>query len=100
MRGAGGGEDLNAVRDLVRRASRKRLRITGRVCGQVILQAVVHKDGTVGDVTVLKSPGARLGFDESAIEAVKQWRYKPYLLNGSPVEVETTVDVNFSLSGG
>jgi len=36
----------------------------------------------------------------AAIEAVKQWRYKPYLLNGEPVAVETQVVVNFSLSGG
>jgi hypothetical protein len=36
----------------------------------------------------------------AAIEAVKQWKYKPYLLNGEPVEVETTVEVHFNLSGG
>jgi protein TonB len=36
----------------------------------------------------------------SAMEAVRQWRYKPYYLNGEPVEVETTVTVNFTLTGG
>ena len=36
----------------------------------------------------------------AAIEAVKQWKYKPYLLNGEPVEVETQVQVNFTLAGG
>jgi protein TonB len=36
---------------------------------------------------------------QSAIEAVRQWKYKPYLLNGEPVEVETTIQVNFNLGG-
>jgi protein TonB len=37
---------------------------------------------------------------QNALDAVKQWRYKPYLLNGEPVPVETTITVNFTLSGG
>jgi protein TonB len=37
---------------------------------------------------------------QAAMDAVKQWKYKPYLLNGEPVEVETQVEVNFTLSGG
>jgi protein TonB len=37
---------------------------------------------------------------QAAMEAVKQWRYKPYYLNGEPVEVETQVNVNFTLLGG
>ncbi len=36
---------------------------------------------------------------KSAMDAVKQWRYKPYLLNGDPVEVETTINVDFNLGG-
>jgi protein TonB len=69
-----------------------------KVQGQVILQAVVHKDGTVGEVTVLKTPGAKLGFDEAAMQAVKQWRYKPGLQNGKPVDVYFTIIVDFYLS--
>jgi protein TonB len=69
-----------------------------KVQGQVILQAVVHKDGTVGEITVLKNPGAKLGFDEAAISAVKQWRYKPGLQNGKPVDVYFTIIVDFYLS--
>jgi protein TonB len=38
--------------------------------------------------------------NQAAIDAVKQWRYRPYILNGEPVEVDTTVTVNFTLSGG
>jgi len=37
---------------------------------------------------------------QAAIEAVKQWKYKPYLLNGEPVEVDTQIQVNFTLAGG
>jgi protein TonB len=37
---------------------------------------------------------------KAAVEAVQQWRYRPYILNGEPVEVETHVTVNFSLTGG
>jgi len=36
----------------------------------------------------------------AAVEAVKQWRYRPYLLNNEPIEVETDITVNFLLSGG
>src|SRR5881628_2732026 len=57
-----------------------------KVSGQVILQAVVRKDGSVGDIQVLRSPGSKFGFDEAAIAAVKQWRYKPGLQNGKPVD--------------
>jgi len=69
-----------------------------KVIGQVVLQAVIHKDGTVGDVTVLKSPGAKFGFDEAAIAAVRQWKYKPGLQNGKPVDVYFTVVVDFTLN--
>ena len=68
-----------------------------KVQGQVILQAVVRKDGTVGEVQVLRSPGSKFGFDEAAIAAVKQWRYKPGLQNGKPVDVYFTIVVDFVL---
>ena len=69
-----------------------------KVQGKVILQAVVRKDGTVGDVQVLQSPGSKLGFDEAAVEAVRQWRYKPGLQNGKPVDVYFTIIVEFYLT--
>jgi TonB family protein len=68
-----------------------------KVTGNVILEAVVRKDGTVGEVKVLRSPGANLGFEESAIDAVKQWRYKPGVQNGRPVDVYFTIVVEFIL---
>lgn len=67
-----------------------------KIQGIVVLQAVIHKDGSVGDIQVLQSPGSNFGFDESAIAAVRQWRYKPALQNGEPVVVYFTVTVPFS----
>ncbi|NIM00634.1 MAG: TonB family protein [Acidobacteria bacterium] len=68
-----------------------------RLEGQVILQAIVRKDGTVGDISVIRVNRPNLGFEDSAIAAVKQWRYEPALQNGKPVEVYFTVVVDFSL---
>jgi protein TonB len=68
-----------------------------KVAGRVILQAIVRQDGSVGDIQVLTSPGKSFGFDESAVEAVRQWRYKPGLQNGKPVDVYFTVVVEFTL---
>jgi protein TonB len=68
-----------------------------RVDGQVILQAIVRKDGTVGDVSVIRVNRPNLGFEDTAIAAVLQWRYEPALQNGKPVEVYFTVVVDFSL---
>jgi TonB family protein len=63
--------------------------------GTVRLQTVIGPDGTVQDLQVL--PGAPPLLVQAAMEAVRQWVYKPTLLNGVPVTVATTVDVNFSL---
>jgi protein TonB len=68
-----------------------------RVDGQVILQAIVRKDGSVGDISVIRVNRPNLGFEESARSAVLQWRYEPALQNGKPVEVYFTVVVDFSL---
>lgn len=68
-----------------------------RIQGQVVLHAEISKDGTIQNLQLI-SGHAMLA--PAAIEAVKQWRYKPYLLNGEPVAVETEVIVNFSLTGG
>jgi len=68
-----------------------------KVTGNVILEAVIQKDGSVGGVKVLRSPGANLGFETSAIEAVEQWRYKPGVQNGRPVDVYFTIVVEFVL---
>jgi TonB family protein len=66
-----------------------------RVTGTVILQATIGTDGRVHDLRVESTPWPSLA--QSALWAVSQWEYKPYLLNGEPVEVETTVNVVFTL---
>src|SRR5882762_7807326 len=68
-----------------------------RIQGTVVLQAEISK---TGDIQNLRLISGHPMLAPAAIEAVKQWKYKPYLLNGEPVEVETTVQVNFTLSGG
>ena len=67
-----------------------------RVQGTVRLRAIIDKDGSITNLTVLSGHPLLI---PAAIEAVKQWRYQPTKLNGVPVEVETTVDVNFILGG-
>lgn len=69
-----------------------------RVQGAVVLAAVIGKDGAIQNLHVVSTASPLL--NQSAIDAVKQWRYRPYILNGEPVEVDTTVTVNFTLSGG
>jgi protein TonB len=68
-----------------------------RIQGKVVLQAEISKNG---DIQNLRLISGHPMLAPAAIEAVKQWKYKPYLLNGEPVEVETQVEVNFTLSGG
>ena len=69
-----------------------------RVQGPVVLAAVIGKDGTIQNLRVVSTASPLL--NQSALDAVKQWRYRPYILNGEPVEVDTTITVNFTLSGG
>src|SRR5271167_4006015 len=66
-----------------------------RVQGTVVLQAVIGKDGTIQNLHVVSGHPMLI---QAAMDAVKQWRYRPYLLNGEPVLVETTINVNFELS--
>lgn len=68
-----------------------------RISGSVVLQAVISKQGNIENLRVVNGHPMLV---PSAMEAVRQWRYKPYYLNGEPVEVETTVTVNFTLTGG
>jgi periplasmic protein TonB len=67
-----------------------------RIQGSVVLAAVVSKDGTIKNLHALSGHPMLI---PAAIDAVSQWRYRPYILNGEPIEVETQITVNFSLSG-
>jgi len=68
-----------------------------RIQGAVVLQAVIGKDGAIQNLRLISGHPM---LAPAAIDAVKQWRYKPYFLNGEPVEVDTQITVNFTLAGG
>jgi protein TonB len=67
-----------------------------RVSGTVVIQATISKAGAIENLRAVSGPTM---LRQPAIDAVKTWRYKPYVLDGEPVEVETTVSVNFTLGG-
>jgi protein TonB len=62
--------------------------------GEVVLQALISKDGTIADLRPISGPQV---LSDAAMNAVKRWRFKPYLVNGKPVEVQTNIRVNFAL---
>jgi protein TonB len=66
-----------------------------RVQGEVVLSAVIDTNGQIQNLQLVSGHPMLV---PAAIAAVKQWRYKPYLLNGQPVEVETTITVIFNLT--
>src|SRR6201984_2856752 len=68
-----------------------------RIQGTVLLQAEISKDGTIENLRLINGHPM---LAPAAIEAVKQWRDRPYMLNGEPGAVENQVQVNFTLSGG
>ncbi len=67
-----------------------------RIQGSVILHAIIDKDGKVAQLEVISGHPLLV---QSALDAVKQWRYKPTMLNGDPVEVDTTITVTFTMGG-
>lgn len=69
---------------------------SARVEGEVKLEAVIRRDGTVGDIRVVQ--GLRMGCTEAAIEALKRWRFRPGERNGVPVDVYYTLTVGFKLN--
>jgi TonB family protein len=66
-----------------------------RIQGVVILQATIDKEGNVASLQLVSGHPM---LAPAAIEAVKQWKYRPYLLNGNPLEVNTQIQVNFTLT--
>jgi TonB family protein len=66
-----------------------------RITGVVIVEAIIDKQGNVTNVKVLK--GLPMGLDQSAVDAVKKWRFEPATLNGKPVAVIYNLTINFQL---
>src|SRR5581483_5261931 len=69
-----------------------KLALAARITGAVVLKAVISREGTITEMQVVSGHPILV---PAALEAVKQWRYRPYLLNGVPVEVETYITVTF-----
>ena len=67
-----------------------------RIQGTVVLHAIIAKDGTVQELKYVSGPPLLV---QSAMDAVKQWRYQPTLLNAVPVKVDTVITVIFTLGG-
>jgi len=83
------GNLLNKVNPVYPQAAKD-----AKISGTVVLSAVIGKDGAVEHLAVVSGPQE---LQKSALDAVSQWTYKPYLLNGNPIEVDTTITVNYSL---
>jgi TonB family protein len=87
------GQRLTLVQPVYPSSAKQR-----HISGTVVLRAVIGRDGHVHALHPQSSPDTDLTI--AAIAAVRQWTYKPYLLNGEPTEVETTITVNFNLGSG
>ena len=70
------------------------LAIAARIQGPVVLEAVISKAGTIENLRLVSGHPMLAA---AAIDAVSQWRYRPYILNGDVIEVETEITVNFVL---
>jgi protein TonB len=68
-----------------------------KIQGTVILECIVLPDGTVGQVSILKSLDPVFGLDQEAIKAAKQWRFKPGMKQGQPVPVLVSIELTFTL---
>ena len=66
------------------------------VSGAVVLHAIIDKSGNIKNLQAISGPEM---LRSAAIDAVQRWKYKPYLLNGDPTEVDTTITVNFNFGG-
>ncbi|MGA7636832.1 MAG: energy transducer TonB, partial [Candidatus Acidiferrales bacterium] len=69
---------------------------TAHISGTVTLHAIISKDGSIEQLEYVSGPPLLM---RNAMDAVRQWRYNPTLLNGEPVEVDTTISVVFTLGG-
>jgi periplasmic protein TonB len=64
--------------------------------GTVVLAATISKDGAIANLRIVSGPAV---LQQAAYDAVSNWRYRPYLLNGQPVDGETTINLSFTLGG-
>jgi TonB family protein len=84
------GQILNKVQPIYPADAR-----ASHISGSVVLHAIIGKDGHVAKLEAISGPEELRG---AAMDAVNQWTYKPYLLNGEPTEVDTTIVINFNIN--
>ena len=84
-----------AERLLVRKVAPKYPPTDARITGTVVLHVIVGKTGNVQGITLVSGHPMLVS---AVIDAVKQWKYKPFLLNGEPVEVDTTVQIDVKIN--
>jgi periplasmic protein TonB len=89
--GVAAGNLINQVKPVYPQIAKQ-----AHISGTVTLAATISKNGTIENLHVVSGHPM---LTQSALEAVRQWRYKPYMLNGEPTEVETSITVNFNLGG-
>jgi protein TonB len=97
LAGVGGVTQPVRIEEAYVRPEYPELGRAARIETTVVLQAVIYRDGTVGEIEILRCLQPAFGFEEAAIHAVQQWRYHPATQNGKPVCVYFTVVVEFSL---
>ena len=66
-----------------------------KVQGSVVLQALIGREGSIQDLRVLSGPAI---LSNAAMDAVRQWRFRPYYQQGQPIETEARITVNFTIS--
>ncbi len=71
-----------------------------RIAGIVEVAAIVEKDGTVGEVRVIRSLDKEFGLDAQAVNAVKRWEFRPGQKDGEPVRVMVKIELSFTLRDG
>ena len=71
-----------------------------KIQGAVFLEAIIDTEGKATNITVSKSLDKEYGLDESAIAALKEWRFKPGTKDGKPVSIQVTIEMTFRLRDG
>lgn len=71
--------------------------MAAKIEGTVLLESVVLSDGSVGDITVIRSLDKEFGLDQQAIDALKRWTWKPGMKDGKPAPVTVTIEITFTL---
>lgn len=92
-------EDVNTRPRLIKEAKPNYTAdaMRARIQGTVILEVIVEKDGSVGDVRVKQSLDREYGLDDEAVKALKRWRFAPGMRNGAAVPVLVEVELTFTL---